>query len=417
MIYDLVITSLPGMDKNKPAPGPAFIKGYLQKYGYKVKVIEGNLYDSLYDIQKEINKYQFKWLGISVFSFLQKEDALKLADPYENVLFGGSGVDKNWPRKHFIRGEEHALKAFMEGNLNFPGIDGKEPTQISDIEDLPAPDYSDSLGKHKWKTFVISGSRGCVRKCTFCDVMSIWPKYKWKSGKKIADDMHEIANQTGVSNISFSDSLVNGSMKHFRELCHELAIRENKIKWNGQFIVRDKKTFSSKDFDNLKNSGCSGLAIGLESGSEKVREHMRKKFSNDDIDYFITNLGERNINMKFLLICGYPTETEKDFEETLELLKRYKKYAHNITISHHIMITFQNTPLDFEHRDLFNSEFGYHWKNENSNFQIRFDRFMKVLKLGQDLGYQFQKHALDKVKAYQQDIDKLNEHSNIAVQS
>jgi radical SAM superfamily enzyme YgiQ (UPF0313 family) len=121
--------------------------------------------------------------------------------------------------------------------------------------------------------------------------------------------------------------------------------------------------------------------------------------------------------MKFLLICGYPTETEKDFEETLDMIRKYRKYAKKITISHHIMITFQNTPLDFEHRDLFNSEFGYHWKNENSDFAIRFDRFKRLMKLAQDLGYQFQKHALDKVKAYQQDLDKLNQHNNIAVQS
>jgi len=40
-----------------------------------------------------------------------------------------------------------------------------------------------------------------------------------------------------------------------------------------------------------------------------------------------------------------------------------------------------------------------------------------LMKLAQDLGYQFQKHALDKVKAYQQDLDKLNQHNNIAVQS
>ena len=40
--------------------------------------------------------------------------------------------------------------------------------------------------------------------------------------------------------------------------------------------------------------------MGIESGSEQVRHHMKKKFSNDDIEYFVTNLGERNIDMKFL---------------------------------------------------------------------------------------------------------------------
>ncbi len=406
-MYDMVITSLPGMDRDKPAPGPAFLKGYLETKGFKIKVVDGNQLDTLDNIHKEISQYKFKWLGISVFSYLQKDDALKLGEKYDNVLFGGSGVDVFWPRKHFIVGEgEYALVEFLNGNLDYPGINGRQPEQIQDIENLPPPDYSDVIHKHNYDTAIISGSRGCVRKCTFCDVMTIWPKYKWKTGKKIADDMHEVAERTGLKKIGFSDSLVNGSMKHFRDMCKELASREKKIQWNGQFIVRGAKTFSSDDFDNLANSGCNGLTMGIESGSEKVRDHMRKKFSNEDIDYFMTNLGDRKIKMKMLLIVGYPTETEEDFEETLSLLKRYKKYAKYISVSPHMMLTYANTPLDFDHRDLYDTE-GFHWKNDISNYGIRLERFKKVFEVGQQMGYKFNKHALDKIEKF----DKLQYQS------
>lgn len=399
-MYDIVITSLPGMDKDKPAPGPAFLKGFLEPLGYKVKVIDGNQLDDLERIHLEISQYDFKWLGISVFSYLQKDDALKLAEEYDNVLFGGSGVDVNWPRKNYIVGEgEHALLEFLKGNLDYPGINGNQPKQIEDIEDLPPPDYSDVIHKHKYDTAIISGSRGCVRKCTFCDVMTIWPKYKWKTGKKIADDMHEVANKTGLKKIGFSDSLVNGSMKHFRDMCSELAKREKKVQWNGQFIVRGAKTFSSEDFDNLANSGCNGLTMGIESGSEAVRDHMRKKFSNEDIEYFVTNLGDRNIKMKFLLIVGYPTETEEDFEMTLEMLRKYGKYSHLISVSPHMMLTYENTPLDLEHRELYDDH-GFHWKNDISDYDIRYKRFVKVFEVGKEMGYNFNQHALEKIEKF-----------------
>jgi radical SAM superfamily enzyme YgiQ (UPF0313 family) len=403
----MVITSLPGMDRDKPAPGPAFLKGYLETKGFKIKVIDGNQLDTLDNIHKEISQYKFKWLGISVFSYLQKDDALKLGEKYDNVLFGGSGVDVFWPRKHFVVGEgEYALVEFLNGNLDYPGINGKPPQQIENIEDLPPPDYSDVMCKHDYDTAIISGSRGCVRKCTFCDVMTIWPKYRWKTGKKIADEMHEVAEKTGLKKIGFSDSLVNGSMKHFRDMCKELASRDKKVQWNGQFIVRGAKTFSSEDFDNLANSGCNGLTMGIESGSEKVRDHMRKKFSNEDIDYFMKNLGDRKIKMKMLLIVGYPTETEEDFEETLQLLRRYKKYAKYISVSPHMMLTYKNTPLDFDHRDLYDTE-GFHWKNDISNYDIRLVRFKKVFEVGQQMGYKFNKHALDKIEKF----DKLQYQS------
>jgi len=399
-MYDIVITSLPGMDKDKPAPGPAFLKGFLEPLGYKVKVIDGNQLDDLERIHLEISQYEFKWLGISVFSYLQKDDALKLAEEYDNVLFGGSGVDVNWPRKNYIVGEgEHALLEFLKGNLDYPGINGNQPKQMENIEDLPPPDYSDVIHKHNYDTAIISGSRGCVRKCTFCDVMTIWPKYKWKTGKKIADDMHEVANKTGLKKIGFSDSLVNGSMKHFRDMCSELAKREKKVQWNGQFIVRGAKTFSSEDFDNLANSGCNGLTMGIESGSEAVRDHMRKKFSNEDIEYFVTNLGDRNIKMKFLLIVGYPTETEEDFEMTLEMLRKYGKYSHLISVSPHMMLTYENTPLDLEHRELYDDH-GFHWKNDISDYDIRYKRFVKVFEVGKEMGYNFNQHALEKIEKF-----------------
>ena len=399
-MYDLVITSLPGMDKDKPAPGPSFLKGFLEPLGYKIKVIDGNQFYDLHRIHLEISQYEFKWLGISVFSFEQKEDALKLGEEYDNILFGGSGVDITWPRKNFIVGEgEYTVLEFLKGNLDYPGINGTPPKQIKSIEELPPPDYSDVVHKHKYSSAIISGSRGCVRNCTFCDVASIWPMYRWKTGKQIADDMHKVAEQTGLKSIGFSDSLVNGSMKHFRDMCSELAKREKKIKWNGQFIVRGAKTFSQQDFDNLENSGCTHLTMGLESGSESVRNHMRKKFSNSDIDYFVNNLGERNITMKFLLIVGYPTETEEDFEMTLKMLRKYGKYSHLISVSPHMMLTYKNTPLDLEHRELYDED-GFHWKNDISNYDIRYKSFIKVFEVGKEMGYKFNKHALEKIEKF-----------------
>ena len=94
MIYDLVITSLPGLKKDRPAPGPTYIKGYLEPFGFKVKLIEGHKLDDLQAINEEIKKYEYRWLGISVFSFVQIDDALKLAEPFENVFFGKKCVFK-----------------------------------------------------------------------------------------------------------------------------------------------------------------------------------------------------------------------------------------------------------------------------------------------------------------------------------
>ena len=399
-MYDVLLVSLPDMDKDKPSPALGFIKSYLESKEFSVMTIDGNQLGGIDLIHLTISQYEAKYIGISVFSYEQKDIALELGSEYDNVIYGGSGVHKGWPHGDYIVGEgELALVEFLRGNKHYPGINGRPPQQIENLNDLPPPDYSDIL-HHNYESAVLSGSRGCVRNCTFCDVASIWPKYRWWDGKTIAKNMHEVANKTGLRRISFSDSLVNGSMKHFRELCGALSDIDSKLKWNGQFIIRAKNTFKPEDFDNLANSGCTGLTLGIESGNEEVRHHMRKKFTNADLDYFVNNLGQRKIKMKFLLIVGYPTETAEQFEETLEMLHRFKEYAAFTEVSPHMMLIDKDTPLDYDHRDLYD-DFGFNFKSKCSDYDERYRRFLKVFEVGQSLGYGFKQHALDKIEKFE----------------
>ena len=103
--------------------------------------------------------------------------------------------------------------------------------------------------------------------------------------------------------------------------------------------------------------------------------------------------------MKFLLIVGYPTETEEDFEMTLEMLRKYGKYSHLISVSPHMMLTYENTPLDLEHRELYDDH-GFHWKNDISDYDIRYKRFVKVFEVGKEMGYNFNQHALEKIEKF-----------------
>jgi len=398
-MYDILLVSLPNMDKDKPAPALGFLKSFIEQYDYRVKCIDGNQIEDIDQIHLNILKHKSKYIGISVFSDEQKQIALEIGSEYDNVVYGGSGVHTDWPHGDFIVGEgEYALLEYLKGNLSYPGINGSDPIQIKDLNVLPPPDYVDMHKEHNYESAVLSGSRGCVRNCTFCDVASIWPHYCWWDGKTIADNMHALADQ-GFKRISFSDSLVNGSMKHFRTLCYELSKRERKIKWNGQFIIRNKRSFNSEDFDNLANSGCTGLTLGIESGSESVRNHMKKKFSNDDLDYFIHNLGKRNIKMKFLLIAGYPTETNDDFKQTIKMLHKFKTYSNITEVSPHMMLIDKNTPLDYDHRELYD-DYGFHWINETSDYDIRYQRFKEIFEVGHACGYGFKKHALDKIAKF-----------------
>ena len=100
----------------------------------------------------------------------------------------------------------------------------------------------------------------------------------------------------------------------------------------------------------MSASGCKTLYVGVESGSEKVRDHMGKKFSNADIDYHFEMCEKYGISNWILIMCSYPTETQQDFEDTLDMFKRNQKYLINDTIIGASIsfptLVLPNTPLN-----------------------------------------------------------------------
>ena len=83
----------------------------------------------------------------------------------------------------------------------------------------------------------------------------------------------------------------------------------------------DLKTYFGHNDSTLQKAGATKLFIGIESGSEAVRNHMGKKFNNESLDDTIENLSGRDIMTHWMLITGYPTETQEDLKLQNNLLE------------------------------------------------------------------------------------------------
>ena len=164
-----------------------------------------------------------------------------------------------------ITGEgEQIIKEILAGKTSGPGINNNNPVQVDNLDALPYPNYSfydldryDYLSKNK-EVFIV-GSRGCVRRCTYCDVARYWPKFRYRSGKNIASEMIHHYEQHGVNQFYFTDSLINGSMKAFNDMCEKLAKYNSQHKagfsWKGQFIFRPKNQLPQDHFATVAAAG------------------------------------------------------------------------------------------------------------------------------------------------------------------
>jgi radical SAM superfamily enzyme YgiQ (UPF0313 family) len=362
--------------------------------------------------------------------------------PNTKIMLGGRGLEllcgiEN--RAHYEKYYDHGMAdicivgdaetAIVDAiKNNETGIYFANQQTREDLDKIPVPQWTDydfsfykKFQNHKLVNnednpmlgedshyFTITGSKGCVRQCTFCDVASFWPKYIYKDGEKIADEIIAAYNQTGMTNFIFTDNLINGSISHYKKMNIKLADTiPNTIKYSGYAIFRSKAQMPAEDFELAKTAGCNKWAVGVESGSEKVRYDMKKKFSNDDLDHGILNLHKNRILQTWLLMVGYPTETDKDYIETKNLLIRYASLSKDNMIMISVTPTFMilnNSPLiqnetlrdsykiNYDHSKQHLSRF--FWTSETNpenTFETRYNRWYELINLSQDLGYTFNK--------------------------
>lgn len=388
--------AVPRIEPHRPPPGPAIIARTVADAGHDVRVYDLNIkffhwcrnrdldyyaFDGAWDRQSDLSPIQQQALD----QFVDHWVDLISADRYDHVLisvFGISGtmftrlfLEHLRPRTAakiiiggmgagsmdlgdsercfgrtllesglidtFVTGEgEQVILAAIAGESG-PGINNNQPVQIDDIDDLTPPDYSFyNLDEYDYlipgqRDVYITGSRGCVRRCTYCDIERYWPKYRYRSGQSIADEIIMQYERHGITRFYFTDSLINGSLKAFSDMCEKLASYrfDQPISWSGQLIFRDRKSVPRDHFSMIRAAGGSQFYVGIETGSDRVRFDMGKKFTNEDIDFQLEECSVNQINIMPLMFTGYITETLQDHRDNLACFSRWQKYVANGTIN------------------------------------------------------------------------------------
>lgn len=452
---DIVLLTIPKLEVLNPLIGPAALKAMVEKEGFSALCIDYNLrmwldtkeysieyawvdndstftngkefkdfysvyledlVDEYVDELKEINP---TYIGITLLSHWQHNMCDKFIEKINQkcesrIILGGPGIGPDYSKNKldenkiyaYVDGEgEYALLEILRGNPFYPGINGRPPQQIEDLNKLPFPDYSDSdLSKysHKFRDpyaipegsdlLYITGTRGCIRRCTFCDVGRIWPKFTGKTGKTIALEMkHQLERHPQVTKFYFTDSLINGNQEQLNDMVDALLEENINCKWGGQFIVRPPNTQTPEMFKRLADAGCERMLLGVENGSQKILNDMKKGMRVEDVYYTLEQCSINKITVVPMMLVGYPTETEKEFQENIDFLHSIKKYADDGTIFHlslgPTLRVYQGTPLayHFDKEGIDYSDPGG-WEYKDNDQKTRIERWFKMKNTAIELG-------------------------------
>lgn len=387
----LLITSVPWTDTESPLLAPALLKGMCQGKQIDTVAIDLNqealhlvktefttadakmLQEFFYngtkgpDVVKvrrlvdfcveRIMSYDPTHVALSLLTYTSKTACewicfrLRQKAPNVKIIIGGAGIFNTLESKQNMAEtllQQHQIDYYIkgDGDLSLPdlvleqygrsvtGVNSADWKQVPDLNQLPFPDYSDyDMGLYQNKSIGIVGSRGCVRRCTFCDIHEHWKQYQWRTADDIFEELIWHYKRTKVTKFKFQDSLINGNQVEFRKLMKLLA-RYNEehpaepLQWSSFFIFRPQVQMPEQDWIDISKSAY-GLTVGIEAINEQVRFHMGKKFTNKDMHYCFDMCAKYKIPCHMLLIVGYVTDTEHTHEETMQWFESNKHYSRN----------------------------------------------------------------------------------------
>jgi hypothetical protein len=304
-------------------------------------------------------------VGALLGKLLRKEHGLK-------VLFGGSCFADT--AEHFLKwypesadvvvaGEgEDALKAYLSDPTDpekVPGAvyfrpDGSvnkvEKAYSKSIDYYGVPDFSDTDPKRYFSpepVIPLLLSRGCYwRRCTFCvHYRSAGLTYRVHSMDFTIEMLRGFLAQ-GIRHFAFIDEMI--SPPHFEKLAR--AIKEAGLDIAYYALTKPTKEFTPEKLLEMAESGCKYLLWGLESASQRVLDLMDKGSKIEEVSRLMKRSYAAGIYNHTFMICGFPTETESEYAQTLKFLDDHRDYIFAV---HRGVFGLEPESPIFEHAERF----------------------------------------------------------------
>jgi anaerobic magnesium-protoporphyrin IX monomethyl ester cyclase len=198
-----------------------------------------------------------------------------------------------------------------------------------DLDELPFPDYELMKFERYPKTYKMKyypsgpliASRGCPFLCAFCSAGKISGKrFRARSPKNIINEIKFFKERYKIKEFEIWDDNFTLDRERTEEFCDLLMEGDVNLPWWCPNGLR-AETLDEELIKKMKKAGLYSIAIGIESGSERIQRDMKKNLDFDKVKEIVRLGNKYRIRMEGFFILGYPTETKEDILKTIKLLK------------------------------------------------------------------------------------------------
>lgn len=336
-------------DRDIPMLGPLYIASYLKASGREISVCdlsslpEENWYIPVGDI--------YGVTGVSPQFIYMKRiiEILKDREPDKPVIVGGvhatvcpEHVLANTRADACVLGEgEIAMDEIAEGWAwdDIRGVMTRDFGGKGDIgpvrnligpfrpPDRSAIDYYSYLVPRtfgymaenvKREGSIITG-RGCPFDCAFCASRALYGGVvRFHSPEHVVDEMLLMRDSYGVEMVNFLDDTFIINHKRVAAICDLMIEKKVGMKW---FCLTRVDCVDRDLMLKMKAAGCLSLAIGFESGSNRILELMNKKATVEQAKACIKEVASAGLMINGQLMVGFPGETDEDVSLTAKFIE------------------------------------------------------------------------------------------------
>lgn len=160
-------------------------------------------------------------------------------------------------------------------------------------------------------------SRGCPFRCGFCEAQNLWTRrVRFRSAENIAGELGQVSEKYGSRDFHFWDDSFTVSKERTLELCRAIIARRLDIQW---YCSTRADLLDDELLGWMRRAGCRTIAIGLESGSERVLNLIRKRITVKQVLQAIRLIHRHAIRATVFLMMGFPEEREEELQQTLAI--------------------------------------------------------------------------------------------------
>lgn len=199
----------------------------------------------------------------------------------------------------------------------------------------------------------------CSLQCAFCRYPILGGEMMYQSIKSIEKNLNYI-DSLGVKYLVFIDDSFNIPIKRFKEILRMMIRNKYQFRWFSFFRISHS---DDEVYELMEASGCLGVLLGMESGSDTILKNMDKRVTTDKFAWGIQKLTEHNIISYASCMIGFPGETEKTAKETIQFIQRTKPTFYDLQCWF-----YENAVPISKEKQYHNLEgYGYSWSHNTMN--------------------------------------------------